>query len=127
MDLRYLHHGISNAIVLFSALMGLWAFFSAWRRAPLAGDYWGAIVLGEALNIVQGIIGVVMFAQGVAPGRWVHILYGVLAVIVWPAAYAFLYRRDMPNLDNRRQAVLFGLVCLFLSGIALRAITTATA
>ncbi len=125
MDLLYLHNGFSNAIVLFSAAMGLWAFFNAWRRAPLAGDYWGAIVLGEGLVIVQGLIGLLMMLQGAAPGRLVHVLYGVVAIITWPGAYAFLYRRDVPSLDNRRQAVLFGLVCLFMAGIALRAITTA--
>jgi hypothetical protein len=123
--LRTLHSGFSNAIVLYSLALGLWALYSAWRRNGLSGSYWGALVLGEGLMIVQAVVGVLMWLQGSGPGQWVHILYGVLALIVWPGAYAFMYRRDVPQLDPRRQAVLFGLIGLFLAGVGLRAITTA--
>jgi hypothetical protein len=65
---------------------------------------------------------VVLYALGGRPARtWVHILYGILLVITLPGAFAYLRGKD-----TRREALIYGLVGLFLAGVSLRAISTAT-
>ncbi|WP_298980719.1 hypothetical protein, partial [uncultured Caldilinea sp.] len=53
----------------------------------------------------------------VLPRAWIHILYGVVAVITLPAAYAYFSR--IP--DARVQTLAMALTCFFLWGILLRA------
>jgi hypothetical protein len=74
------------------------------------------------LYIAQGLVGVALYLLGARPARvWVHILYGVLLVITVPGAFAYMRGRD-----SRREALIYGLVGLFLAGVSLRAIYTAT-
>jgi len=66
-------------------------------------------------------VGGLLYLGGARPARIeVHILYGVLLVIVLPATFAYLRGRD-----ERREALIYGLVGLFLAGVSLRAIVTA--
>jgi heme A synthase len=121
-----LHEGLSRSILAYSLILGLWALWKGLRHNGLDGSYWGAVLIGELLMIAQGIIGVTMALQGASPERgWVHFLYGVLSIIVWPGAYAFMYRKDAPEIEPHRQAILFGIIGLFLAGVAIRAMTTA--
>jgi hypothetical protein len=60
--------------------------------------------------------------QGGVPARgWVHYLYGVVMLISLPGLYAFVRGRD-----TRREALMYAVAGLFLAGISLRAMTTAT-
>ena len=88
----------------------------------MGGNFWGILGAGELLYVAQGIVGVALYALGDRPARtWVHILYGILLVITLPGAFAY-----MRGKDTRREALIYGLVGLFLAGVALRAIYTAT-
>ncbi len=56
---------------------------------------------------------------GAQPGRSIHFLYGVVSLLVIPGVYAFTRGRD-----ERRDALIYGAVLLFMVGILLRALQT---
>jgi hypothetical protein len=116
-----IHARLANSVVLFLLAVGLWALFNYVRRQGLSSSYWGTLVIGEILLGVQAILGVVLYAQGGRPPRIVHYLYGVFILLVWPGIFAFTQGRA-----TRREALIYGVVSLFMVGIAIRSITTGT-
>ena len=76
-------------------------------------------MLTEGLFIVQGLVGVLMFANGKRPHDNLHWLYGVLLVIVLPIAMSYVSGRDA-----RREPLVYGIAGLFMAGLAIRALTT---
>jgi hypothetical protein len=122
MTLVQVHDGLSRACLLFSLIIGLYGLWRFFRREGVGGNLWGILAAGELLYAAQGVVGVVLYALGGRPARtWVHILYGILLVITLPGAFAYLRGKD-----TRREALIYGLVGLFLAGVSLRAISTAT-
>jgi hypothetical protein len=79
----------------------------------------GALILNEAVVVIQGILGVILLIQGQRPHQGLHFLYGVVALLVLPAAYFY-----SDGGSERRDSLVFGLAGLFLLGIAIRAVTT---
>lgn len=120
MDLKTIHGFLSNAVTIFTALVTLFALLRFFQKQALGGDFWGTVVIGEGLIVVQGLLGIIMLIQGLFPGQWVHILYGAVAMLTWPAAYA--YTR---NQSQERETLIWLLVSAFLFGISLRARATA--
>ena len=121
MSLLQLHDGLANACVIFSLLVGGYGFWRYFRKEGVGSNYWGVLATGELLYLAQGGVGALLFLNGLRPARTaVHILYGALLMLVLPAAYA--YTRGQ---DGRREALIYGLIGLFLTGVALRAIITA--
>lgn len=112
-----LHDRLSNAVILFALILGIWGLFKYFRGEGVDGSYLGAVVIGELLIIVQIALGVILYAGGARPDRSImHILYGVAAVISFPAVYAYTHG------DQSRRAMLtWGVVGLFVFGCALRA------
>lgn len=121
MSLTFLHDRIATAAFLFALICGLWGIANYVRGQGVSANYWGAVVVGEVLMIVQGIIGLLLYLQGHLPvaGSFIHILYGVLAVMAWPAAYAYTQGKD-----SRRESLIYGLVGIFLVGATVRGIIT---
>jgi hypothetical protein len=122
MSLSMLHAGLANTATLFVAALGIWALLLWWRNQSLEGGWFGAAVLGEILLIVQGVVGGLLFLQGldvrlVRPGM--HILYGVVAVVTLPASYAYFGNLE----DQRVKTLAMAFTCFFLWGILLRAST----
>lgn len=120
MTLVEFHVRLGNAVLLYCLALGVWGLWAFFRNQGVGSSYLGAMLVGELLFVSQGAVGVMLLLGGAAPGRWVHILYGVLSVISLPAAFAYLQGQD-----TRREALVYGLVGLFLAGVALRAMTTA--
>jgi heme A synthase len=118
-----IHGLLSNSIWLFFLILGLWGVFRALRRQDVDGSYLGALVIGEGLYLLQGILGGILWSGGLlAPlGRpQMHVLYGAFALVFLPFVYLVWLKGDN---SNRAQWVL-SLAALFLFGIALRAIGT---
>lgn len=122
MTLTILHDGLSNACFIFSVILGGYAMWSFFRSQTLTGSFLGVLVIAELLYLAQALVGIGLALQGNAPARgWVHYLYGVVTLITLPGLYAYVRGRD-----SRREALLYAVAGLFLAGISLRAITTAT-
>ena len=116
-----MHERIATAAFLFALISGLWGIANYLRGQGVNPNYWGTVVIGEVLMIAEGVIGVVLFLQGTRPiaGSFIHILYGVLTVMAWPAAYAYTGGKD-----TRRESLIYGLVGIFLVGAIVRGIIT---
>lgn len=122
MTLTIVHHGLANACLIFSIVVSGYGFWSLWRRQDISGSYLGILVLAEVLYLAQAAVGVILAVQGLTPARsWVHYLYGVVTIISLPGLYAYVRGRD-----SQREVFLYAAMGLFLAGIALRAMTTAT-
>ncbi|MBI3244373.1 MAG: hypothetical protein HYZ49_19000 [Chloroflexi bacterium] len=120
MSLLLIHSRLATTGMLYSAAVGLWALYLAFRKRDLDANFWGALAINEIIFIVEAVLGVTMWAQGLRPGRLIHILYGIVAIITIPSAFAFTRGRG-----TRREALIYGALCLFLAGVAIRAATTA--
>jgi hypothetical protein len=115
------HTRLATTAALYTFAMAAWGFYLAIRGRGLDGSYLGAVLVGELLLLVQSGLGAyLLLVAGESPSRWVHVLYGVVAILVWP--FVFTYTREM---DDDRAAALFGAASLFLWGIVLRAASTA--
>jgi hypothetical protein len=123
MSLAQIHGGLANACVLFSLLLAGYAFLRYFQRGRVDGSFLGAVAVGEVLYVVQVAVGVLLaFGGGPRPARlWVHVLYGIVLIIMYPAAYTFTRGRD-----GQRELLTYAVVALFLAGIALRGMTTAS-
>ena len=119
--MNLIHANLSTTLTLYTAVMVGWSFLLYVRRQELDSSYFGALLINELVFVVQAVLGVILSFQGASEGiRWVHILYGVLAVITIPAIYSYTRGEN-----NSRIALFYGIVLLFLVGVILRAGATA--
>lgn len=115
-----IHNRLSVTMMLFLGALALWGFWSYLRGPGVTGSYWGTLVVGEILILVEGVIGGILYALGDYPARGgLHILYGIVAAISIPSAFAFTRGRT-----GRYESLIYGLIALFLLGITIRARTT---
>jgi hypothetical protein len=115
-----LHARLVVTILLFFGALSIWGFVSYLRGKSISGSYKGALAIGELLMLVQFVLGVLLLLSGAQPYRYsIHILYGVVAIIGLPGAFAYTRGRD-----DRWELLIYVVVCLFLCGIALRSLTT---
>ena len=121
MSLSEIHDRLATSMLLFLAVAGLWGIGSSLLKHGMSGSYWGILAVGELLILAQAITGIVLWLEGARPARGIHLLYGAVALLALPGYYAYSRGQDDP-----RTARSFGLICLFLVGISLRAISTAS-
>ena len=115
-----IHGTLANTVWLFFLLIGLWGLVRAIRGQGVDGNYLGALVIGEGLYVLQGILGFVLWLEGGRPGRaGIHLLYGIFSMRFLPFMFGVL-RGD----ESHRGQWVYALVTLFLFGVALRAIYT---
>ncbi len=74
----------------------------------------------ELLFVAQALIGIGLVLLGRRPHDGLHFLYGVLLVVSLPVAAGYSAGRG-----GRREALVFGIVGLFMTGLAIRAVMTA--
>jgi hypothetical protein len=114
-----IHERLWTTAAVYSAAVGLWALYLAFKQQNLSPNFWGALVINELIFVVQAVLGAIILVQAAQNARWVHYLYVITGVLTIPAAYLFTRGRG-----TRQEASTYGLVCLFLMGIAIRAVTT---
>ena len=114
------HIVVSRTAILFLALLGLWGVIRGFRKQGVDGSYLAAVVIGESVFIVQALLGLALVIGGALPARTMHFLYGAVALIALPALFAYT-RGD----DSNQAQWYYAILSLMLTGIALRAISTA--
>ncbi len=121
MSLSDVHFRLYVACLIYSLAVGGWAFYLSYKNRELDSNFWGAIAINEILFVVVAVLDVVLFINGsIVPDRpVVHFLYTATGLLTIPAAYTFTHGRN-----TAREAGIYGAVCLFLAGIAIRAIIT---
>ena len=118
-----LHGVLSRAIVMFAAVAGFYGLYLYFRKQTVTPSYWGIIVVGNLLTVAQGAIGLLMAFSGAQTREWVHILYGVTAVM-WIPIISFINQQFNKGERNVRETLIVALVSLFQVGVAVRAIMT---
>lgn len=100
-----------------NGLAGAYAL-AAWRFQPLRGPaVWAATVAAEAALTIQVVLGVLLLRDEAVAAPPFHDFYGFAALLAIGLAYG--YRTSMRG----RLELLYGLVGLFLMGMAIRAFT----
>lgn len=118
--LTLIHARLLITILLFFGALSIWGFANYLRGSDVTGAYKGALAIGELLVIAEFLVGLAIFIGGARPYRpSIHILYGIVAVITVPGAFAYTRGRD-----GRWEQLIYVTVCLFLCGIVLRGLTT---
>ena len=121
MTLTTIHVQLGTAMLLFLSIAGVWGLTTYFLRRGITGSYWGILAVGEILIVAQMVVGIILWIEGARPARTIHVLYGIVAGISIPGYYA--YTRGQ---DDRRASLTYGLICLFLVGISIRAVGTGT-
>jgi len=115
-----LHQVLANTLWMYLLACGLWGVLLYLRSRPVTSGYGGALVIGQAVVVLQGLLGVLLLVDGAAPRQGMHFLYGVASAVALPLAH--VYAREH---KGRNQPLLYGLACLFTFGLVLRAAGTA--
>jgi hypothetical protein len=106
--------------LLYSVALGVWGMFNFMRRQGISEGYWGALVIGELLILIQGSLGGILWTQGLRAARDVHVLYGVVTALGIPAVYVYTRGRE-----GRAENLAYGSAALLVALLALRAVVTA--
>jgi hypothetical protein len=120
MALTEIHTGLANTAVLFIAALGLWALLLRFTGRPLNSGWFGAALMGEILIVGQALLGGILYLQGLDSALvrpFMHILYGIVAVICLPAAQSYFGNLE----DENTKTLAMAATCFFLWGILLRA------
>lgn len=116
-----LHDRLATTVLLFTAVVGIWGVWTFVRGGTLSGSVSGALLIGQALISVQVLLGVVIYASDRRAGNVVHYLYGITAILALPFVWSYMRAR------HPRQALFFySMVSLFIAGLAIRAMQTAS-
>lgn len=121
MSLPQLHGLIANSITVFTLLVTLLAAWKVIRKQPLGPDFWGAVIIGEGLILIQAVIGIILTIMRLPPGSNMHFLYGPLVALTWPVLYSYTHSQD-----ERRQAIWWLIGSAFLFALSIRTIGTGT-
>lgn len=120
-----LHQGIANMTWMFFLIIGLWGLYRGIRGMAIDGSYLGAAAIGQILFFAQGLLGGILWANGLSvamarPG--IHALYGIFVLLFLPFIYFAVLRGD----DSNRGQWVMAFATLFLFGVSLRLIFTGT-
>lgn len=104
-------------MLLFMAALGIWGLWNALRGEGMTAAYWGGLAIGEGLIVAQTVLGIALYVLGGVPVRgWLHVLYGIAALISLPAAFTFTRGRS-----TRYESLIYAVMALFLAGVTVRA------
>jgi hypothetical protein len=116
-QIALLHDRLMVTVLLYMLALAAWGLFNYIGGQGISGSYGGALVVGELLLLAEALLGVALLFAGAQPSRFgIHILYGLVAVLCLPGAFAYTRGRD-----SRWENLVYATVCLFLAGIAIRA------
>ena len=84
MSIIEVHSRLAITAILYAGIMAVWAIFQYIRKGKVSSSYWGAAVIAEILILLQGAMGLYIYASGTGylTRSFMHILYGIVAVLV---------------------------------------------
>ncbi len=114
------HQGLRNAGILLTVIIAAWGLWTWLRKGSASGGYRSTLVLTEAIFVAQALVGIGLYLGGRRPHDTLHLLYGVLLIVTLPIAASYTSSHE-----KRREPLIFGIAGLFMTGLAIRALTTA--
>ncbi|MBM4418369.1 MAG: hypothetical protein FJ033_08675 [Chloroflexi bacterium] len=116
------HLIVGRAAVYFVAICGIWGLLACVLPSlPRDGRYYGTLLIGEGLLILQFALGLGLVFAGRLPPDLLHFAYGGLATLVLPLVYSWSRGREASS------PLPTALAALFIAGLAIRAFTTSAA
>ena len=119
MFLEDLHCRIALSTLFFAFALGGWGALNFVLARGVNSNYLGALVIGEILVLIQGLVGVILLLTGKPPADLLHFLYGVSIALAWPGVYAYTHAET-----SRREMGIYAIVSFFVFGLAVRAMMT---
>lgn len=117
----FVHERLAITSLYFFLIIALWGYYRFFRKQGLDSAYWGVLVIGELLILVEIVVGGYLWLQGVRPARdMLHLIYGAVIPLMIPGAY--LYTRGR---GERAEILVYSTAALIACGLILRAIYTA--
>jgi hypothetical protein len=115
-----IHARLANTALLYFGILFIWGLWQFFRKEELSSSYWGALVIGEILLLVQGALGIFLYTIGLQASRGgMHILYGVVGILGIPAVYVFTKGRN-----DRSVVLIYAAITFFCAIIFLRSMAT---
>jgi len=121
MSIIEIHGRFANTALYYFILLTVWGYWRFFRKRGMDPGFWGALVIGEILLLLQSGIGGYMWLIGLRPARWAHYLYGVVGPMALPMVYMYTRGRQ-----DRPEMLMYGTTTLITVGLILRAMFTAT-
>jgi hypothetical protein len=106
--------------VTTTGLVGLWGLGLAVTKRAAGTAFRIGWAVAYAVVTIQVVAGLIMWGRGDRPENEFHVFYGVTIMATF--AFAYVYRAQM----ERRPALAYGLMLLFVMGLGLRAWSNVT-
>jgi heme/copper-type cytochrome/quinol oxidase subunit 1 len=121
MSLVEVHGRLAYTALLYISILAVWGWWRYLRKEGLNANYRGAVMIATLLVLVQAGLGVFLWLSGMGSlaGRSMHVLYGIVAVLLFPGAFVYTQGNQ-----DRRAILIYALGFTFMIGILLRSITT---
>ena len=113
------HAAIAQTLITYYILVGLWGIVLGVMNRPVDGQYRAALFIGIGVAVVQVLVGITLLLLGGTMKNDLHFLYGLSLIISLPLA------RQLASRPGWRPALVYGITCLFMAGLASRGISTA--
>ena len=121
MSILEIHGRLADTALYYFILLSVWGYWRFIRKQGMDPSYWGALVIGEILLLLQAGLGGYMWLVGLRPARWAHYLYGIVGPMALPMV--FMYTKGK---QERPEMLMYGTTTLITVGLILRAMFTAT-
>lgn len=118
--MRWFHANWFWVATAVTGLVGLWGLALAVAKREVDRRFLVARAVAFVVMGIQIAAGLVLWGRGERPGNGFHVFYGIVIVVTF--SFAYLYRSAM----NKRPALAYGLMLLFVMGLGLRAWSNVT-
>ena len=110
------HQDLFRSLVLYFAVLAAWGLFLWFRNQGPNGSYYGAMLIGEGIIIVQALSGLLLVATGHHPSDGLHWLYGGVVLLTLPVVHLVWAQKAG---GSRNASVLYAAGCAFVLIVAL--------
>lgn len=121
MSIIDVHGRFANTAMYYFLLLTVWGYWRFFRKQDMDPSFWGALVIGEVLLLLQSGLGGYMWLIGLRPARWAHYLYGIVTPMALPMVFMYTKGRQ-----ERPELLMYGTTTLITVGLIIRAMATAT-
>jgi hypothetical protein len=112
------HRDFGWFLIGANALVGSWAIGAQYLPALRVWALWWCVIVAQLTPFVSAILGVLLVTRYDVELEQFHALYGFSAIIAVGILYSY---RTSPFIKDK-QYLLYGLGCLFIMGLGIRAL-----
>jgi heme A synthase len=105
----FLHARLAVAAILFALLLAVWGSYQYIRHKAVSAGFRSSYLLLCGLTAVQALLGVATLLTGSKLHSWLHVVYGIFAVVFLPGLY--FYSASGRQTSKAREAVFLAAAC----------------